>query len=173
MGQCCGEGDELGETVQSGQVTYPTMNQRDQLAQTFEPHRHRLTAIAYRMLGSLSDAEDVVQDAFLRWREAPREDVLSDGAYLTTIVTRLCLDHLKSARAKRMDYVGPWLPEPVVEASAGVEAGPDSQSLSLAFLVLLESLTPQERAAYLLHEVFDYSHREVASILGLSELHCR
>jgi len=143
------------------------------LAADFEPHRRRLTSIAYRMLGSLSDAEDVVQDAFLRWQNASREDVQSAGAYLTTIVTRLCLDHLKSAQAQRVDYVGPWLPEPVTESSVGVDSEPDSQSLSLAFLVLLESLTPQERAAYLLHEVFDYSHREVASMLKLSELHCR
>ena len=149
------------------------MHSPDPVAQAFEPHRRRLTSIAYRMLGSLSDAEDVVQDAFLRWRDAPRDDVRSDGAYLTTIVTRLCLDHLKSAQARRVEYVGPWLPEPVPEANEGVDSGPDAQSLSLAFLVLLESLTPQERAAYLLHEVFDYSHREIASILNLTELHCR
>jgi RNA polymerase sigma-70 factor (ECF subfamily) len=125
------------------------------------------------MLGSMSDAEDIVQDAFLRWRDAASVEIRSDSAYLTTVVARLCLDHLNTARSRRLEYVGPWLPEPVAIEPADPETGPNSESLSFAFLVLLESLTPQERAIYLLHEVFDYGHREIAAMLDLSELHCR
>lgn len=136
--------------------------------QPFEAHRPRLFSIAYRMLGSKAEAEDMVQETFLRWQAAPREEVESERAYLSTIVTRLCLDQLKSARVQRETYVGPWLPEPM-RTSDPV----DPQSISLAFLVLLESLTPVERAVYLLHEVFDYSHAEVAAIVGKEEAACR
>lgn len=134
----------------------------------FEAHRSLLFAIAYRMLGSRSEAEDMVQEAFLRWQAAPREEVGSARAYLSTIVTRLCLDQLKSARVQRETYVGPWLPEPL-----RTEEAVDPQSISLAFLVLLERLGPVERAVYLLHEVFDYSHAEVAEIVGKEEAACR
>ncbi len=137
----------------------------------FEAHRSLLFGIAYRMLGSRSEAEDMVQEAFLRWQAAPREEVLSARAYLSTIVTRLCLDQLKSARAQRETYVGPWLPEPL-RTDQPVEPV-DPQSISLAFLVLLERLGPVERAVYLLHEVFDYSHAEVAEIVGKEEAACR
>lgn len=137
----------------------------------FEAHRSLLFAIAYRMLGSRSEAEDMVQEAFLRWQAAPREEVGSARAYLSTIVTRLCLDQLKSARAQRETYVGPWLPEPL-RTDQPVEPV-DPQSISLAFLVLLERLGPVERAVYLLHEVFDYSHAEVAEIVGKEEAACR
>lgn len=137
----------------------------------FEAHRSLLFAIAYRMLGSRSEAEDMVQEAFLRWQAAPREEVVSTRAYLSTIVTRLCLDQLKSARAQRETYVGPWLPEPL-RTDQPVEPV-DPQSISLAFLVLLERLGPVERAVYLLHEVFDYSHAEVAEIVGKEEAACR
>jgi len=147
--------------------------------ETFAAHRPLLLGLAYRMLGSRAEAEDIVQEAFLRWHAAPQEEVTIPRAYLATVVTRLCLDALKSARARRESYVGPWLPEPVltdVSAAApadSAEALGKRQSLSLAFLLLLERLSPTERAAYLLHELFDYSHAEVAEILGKEEAACR
>jgi RNA polymerase sigma-70 factor (ECF subfamily) len=137
----------------------------------FEEWRSLLFGIAYRMLGSAADAEDVVQDACLRWLRRRGEPVESVRAYLVTIVTRLCLDQLDSARAKRVTYTGPWLPEPVVADAA--DAAEQADSLSLAFLVLLEELTPLERAAYLLHDVFGYSFEEVARSLGRSPVACR
>ncbi len=138
----------------------------------FESHRRVLLGIAYRMLGSRSEAEDIVQEAFVRRAEAQPVEVTSERAYLARIVTHLCLDHLKSARARREVYVGPWLPEPV--RTDRIDAAPiDVESISLAFLVLLESLTPVERAVYLLAEVFDYRHAEVADIVGRDEVACR
>jgi RNA polymerase sigma-70 factor (ECF subfamily) len=137
-------------------------------AEVFERERRRLFGLAYRMLGSVALAEDVVQEAWVRFQTAP-PDVRSPGAWLSTVVTRMCLDELKSARAQRESYIGPWLPEPVRTESDPV----DAESISMAFLVLLESLTPAERASYLLHEVFDYSHAEVAEILGKDEAACR
>jgi RNA polymerase sigma-70 factor (ECF subfamily) len=134
----------------------------------FAEHRRHLFGIAYRMVGSVATAEDLVQEAFLRWQAAPRDQVSSPRAYLSTVVTRLCLDHLKSARVQRESYDGPWLPEPVA-----TDERADADSISMAFLVLLERLTPAERAAYLLHEVFDYSHADVAAILGKEEQACR
>ncbi len=141
----------------------------------FAESRPWLFAIAYRMLGSVMDAEDVVQDAFLRWQEAPETEVRSPRAYLTTIVTRLAINRLQSARAQREVYVGPWLPEPLVtdpdpDPGARVEL---AESLSMAFLVLLERLTPVERAVFLLHEVFDLEYREIARIVEKSEANCR
>lgn len=126
-------------------------------------YRSKLFAIAYRMLGSAADAEDVLQDAWLRFQAA--EGVETPEAWLTTTVSRLCLDRLRSARARREVYVGPWLPEPVQTAVDD----PDPQSISLAFLVVLERLSPLERAAFLLHDVFDYSYAEVAAMLDASE----
>jgi RNA polymerase sigma-70 factor (ECF subfamily) len=133
-------------------------------AAAFEEWRSLLFGIAYRMLGSATDAEDIVQDAYIRWLRRGDEPVQSVRAYLVTIVTRLCLDQLNSSRTKRVTYAGPWLPEPVVvdDHSAAEQA----DSLSLAFLVLLEELTPLERAAYLLHDVFGYSFDEVARSMG-------
>src|SRR3984957_8645144 len=140
-------------------------------AAAFEEWRPLLFGIAYRMLGSAADAEDVVQDASLRWLRRRDREVQSVRAYLVTIVTRLCLDQLDSARSKRVTYAGPWLPEPVVvdETAAAEQA----DSLSLAFLVLLEELTPPERAAYLLHDIFGYTFDEVARSLGRSPAACR
>ncbi len=135
-------------------------------AAAFEEWRPLLFGIAYRMLGSAADAEDVVQDAGVRWLRRSDEPVRSVRAYLVTTVTRLCLDQLDSARARRVSYAGPWLPEPVVVDEEG--AAEQADSLSLAFLVLLEELTPLERAAYLLHDVFGYSFDEVARALGRS-----
>jgi RNA polymerase sigma-70 factor, ECF subfamily len=131
-----------------------------------------LFSIAYRMLGSVMDAEDLVQETYLRWEEARETDVRSPRAYLTTIVTRLALNHLRAARTKRETYVGPWLPEPLL-----TEDPPDTvelaESLSMAFLVLLERLAPVERAAFLLHEVFDFEYAEIARVLDKTEANCR
>src|SRR5262245_58181222 len=140
----------------------------------FQTERPRLFSIAYRMLGSASDAEDVLQDAWVRFSGAG-SDVRSPHAFAATIVTRLCLDRLKSARAKREAYVGPWLPEPVLTAG---EEGPDalaerSESVTLAFLVLLETLSAEERAVFLLKEVFDYGHAEIAEILRTTSANSR
>ena len=144
-------------------------------AASFEPHRRRLLGLAYRMLGSLSEAEDAVQDAYLRWHAADRDAVSDTRAFLTTTTTRICLDTLKSARARREQYVGPWLPEPVVDTAA---LAPDTQTelaedLSIALLLALDRLSALERAAFLLHDVFDCSFSEVASALGRSEAACR
>lgn len=144
-------------------------------AVSFEPHRRRLLGLAYRMLGSVSEAEDAVQDAYLRWHAADRSAVFDARAFLTTTTTRICLDVLKSARARRETYVGPWLPEPVVDADA---LAPDAQTelaedLSIALLLALDRLSALERAAFLLHDVFDCSFGEVATALGRSEAACR
>jgi RNA polymerase sigma-70 factor, ECF subfamily len=140
-------------------------------AAAFEERRSLLFGIAYRMLGSAADAEDIVQDASIRWLRRNDEVVDSVRAYLVTIVTRLCLDQLSSARSTRVSYAGPWLPEPVVvEEEAAAE---QADSLSLAFLVLLEELTPLERAAYLLHDIFGYSFEEVGHSLGRTPVACR
>jgi RNA polymerase sigma-70 factor, ECF subfamily len=141
-------------------------------AAAFEEWRPLLFGIAYRMLGSAADAEDVVQDASIRWLRRHDRDVESVRAYLVTIVTRLCLDQLSSARSTRVTYAGPWLPEPVVMEDEEA-ASEQADSLSLAFLVLLEELTPPERAAYLLHDIFGYSFEEVAGSLGRSPAACR
>jgi RNA polymerase sigma-70 factor (ECF subfamily) len=140
----------------------------------FQTHRPALFAIAYRMLGSATDAEDVLQDAWLRFSAARPEDLRSTKAYLTTIVTRLCLDRLKSARATREEYVGPWLPEPIATGDRGPERSlAQAESVTLAFMVLLETLTPEERAVFLLREVFDYEYAEIADMLDQSSANCR
>lgn len=140
----------------------------------FQSHRQRLFAVAYRLLGSATDAEDVVQDAWLRSSAARPDDLRSPVAYLTTIVTRLCLDRLKSARATREEYIGPWLPEPVVADEAGPErAAALAESVSIAFLVLLEALTPEERGVFILREAFDYPYDDIAGILGTTPANAR
>lgn len=141
----------------------------------FERHRPRLFGIAYRMLGSRTDAEDVLQDAYLRWHRGASEEVRSSEAWLVTTVTRLCIDRLRIARAERAHYVGPWLPEPLIgDTAPAADARAElSSSLSIAFLVVLEQLAPDERAAFLLHEVFDTHYAEIAEILGKSEAACR
>jgi RNA polymerase sigma-70 factor (ECF subfamily) len=141
----------------------------------FERHRSLLFSIAYRMLGSVADAEDVVQEAYLRWQQAPEAEVRSPRSYLSAVVTRLSIDRQRSARARREEYVGPWLPEPLVSERAEEVAVLDelSESLSIAFLVVLESLNPVERAVFLLREVFDYDYEEISRILGKSEDNCR
>jgi RNA polymerase sigma-70 factor (ECF subfamily) len=138
---------------------------------TFEAHRPLLFSIAYRMLGSASEAEDVVQDAWLRARQDEHADVRSARAYLTTIVTRLCIDHLRSAEWTRMAYPGPWLPEPLAEPNQ--ESAELASSLTTAFLVLMEQLAPTERAVFLLREVFDFDFSEIAWNIGKSEANTR
>src|SRR5437016_7533969 len=143
--------------------------------EAFTAVRALLYSIAYRMLGSAMEAEDVVQEAYLRWREASDTDVRSHRAYLVTIVTRLSINQLRSARVQRETYVGPWLPEPIVtehvpDVSWRVEL---AESLSLAFLVLLERLSPIERAVFLLHDVFDFDYGEIAGIVDKTEANCR
>ena len=142
---------------------------------SFEPHRRRLLGLAYRMLGSMAEAEDAVQEAYLRWHDADREKVAEPRAFLITTTTRICLDVLKSARVRREEYVGPWLPDPVTDTAA---LAPDTQTemaedLSVALLLALDRLSPLERAAFLLHDVFDYSFTQVADTLGRNEAACR
>ena len=137
--------------------------------------RGHLFGIAYRMLGQVGEAEDALQDAFLRWAQADRSDIENPAAWLTTVVTRICLDRLKSAQRQRETYVGPWLPEPLVADATGdpADQAEMADSLSIAFLVLLESLSPEERAVLLLRDVFDYGYDEIASIVGKSESNAR
>jgi RNA polymerase sigma-70 factor, ECF subfamily len=149
-------------------------------AENFQAYRPLLFSIAYRMLGSASEADDVLQDAYLRYAgaqsrgEAPPSQIRSLKAYLSTIVTRLCLDRLKAARAVREQYLGPWLPEPVLTMDDDPQGDAERhESITLAFLVLLEALTPQERAVFLLREVFEYEYAEIAEMLGLSVANCR
>ena len=148
------------------------------MMESFETYRSYLFAIAYRMLGSAMDAEDMVQETYLRYQTTPPETIISLKAFLTTIITRLCMDQLHLARRKREQYIGPWLPEPIITAEtselAKVEERVDAyESISLAFLVLLEQLQPLERAVFLLREVFDYEYAEIATFLGKSEVACR
>ena len=137
---------------------------------TFEAHRPLLFSIAYRMLGSVSEAEDVVQDAWLRVYQ-DEHAVSAPRAYLTTIVTRLCIDHLRSAERTRIEYPGPWLPEPLAEPNQ--ESADLASSLTTAFLVLLEQLAPTERAVFLLREVFEFDFDEIAKSVGKSEANTR
>ncbi len=144
----------------------------------FEDYRSLLFAMAYRMLGSAMEAEDIVQEAYLRYRATPPESIRTLKSFLTTIVHHLCLDHLKSAQAQRETYVGPWLPEPIITSDGASLLSPlrqitDRESISMAFLVLLESLSPLERAVFLLREVFDYEYAEIAQIIERDEATCR
>jgi RNA polymerase sigma-70 factor (ECF subfamily) len=144
-------------------------------ADSFEPHRRRLLGLGYRMLGSMTDAEDAVQEAYVRWHGADRDRVADPRAFLMTTTTRICLDMLTSARARREEYVGPWLPEPIVDTAA---LAPDSRTelaedLSIALLLTLDRLSPLERAAFLLHDVFDFSFSELALALERTEAACR
>jgi RNA polymerase sigma factor (sigma-70 family) len=144
-------------------------------AAVFEQVRPALLGLAYRILGSRMDAEDAVQDTFLKWQADDRSGVATPGAWLTTVCTRHCLDLLRSAERARVDYVGPWLPEPVrtVDDDTPEHASELASSLTTAFLLALQRLTPKERAAYLLREIFDMPYDEVARTLGLAEPACR
>ncbi len=147
----------------------------DASTRTFDQHRPRLLGIAYRMLGSRADAEDVVQDAWLRWNEATVEALSSAEAWLVTVVTRLSIDRLRAAKVQREHYFGAWLPEPILtDAPASPEQMLErADDVSVAFLAVLERLAPEARAAYLLREVFDADYDEVARTLGKSEAACR
>jgi RNA polymerase sigma-70 factor (ECF subfamily) len=141
----------------------------------FEEHRQFLFGIAYRMLGSVMDAQDIVQESYLRWHQSADESIRSPRAWLTTVVTRLCINHLQLARVKRESYVGAWLPEPIVDEKAGnpADATQLADSLSLGFLVLLETLNPVERAVFILREGFDCEFSEIARVVEKSEANCR
>jgi RNA polymerase sigma-70 factor (ECF subfamily) len=156
---------ELGDQV---------VNDADR-AQVFNQYRGLLFSIAYRMLGSVADAEDMLQETFIRWQRASEEEIRSTRAFLVTVISRLCINHLQSMRVQREEYVGQWLPEPVLTER---NADPFSllrvdESLSMAFLVLLERLAPIERAVFLLREVFEYDYSAIAQILGKDEANCR
>jgi RNA polymerase sigma-70 factor, ECF subfamily len=146
-----------------------------QLDAVFEELRPALARLAYRMLGTQGDADDVMQEAYLRWAHADRDSVKSPRAYLHAIVTHLCIDQRKLIDDRKATYVGPWLPEPIVEAGS---LAPDdrietAESVSMALMLVLESLSPTERAAYLLRKIFDYPYDEIADILGKAEPGCR
>src|SRR6266567_1676777 len=148
------------------------------MTESFETYRTYLFAIAYRMLGSAMDAEDMVQETYLRYQSTPKDSIGSLKAFLTTIISRLCVDQLHLARRQREQYLGPWLPEPIMTADSRAVINPEErvekeESISMAFLLLLEQLQPVERAVFLLREVFDYDYAEIASFLGKSEAACR
>lgn len=154
----------------------PIQIARDDPAAAFEPHRAYLRGLAYRMLSSMAEAEDAVQDAYIRWHRVgakARAGIENPRAWLSKATTRLCLDRLKSARAQRESYIGPWLPEPVIEPEAADDPAELAQDLSVAFLLLLERLSPLERAAFLLHDVFEMSFAQVGEVLRRDEAACR
>src|SRR5262249_38192801 len=165
--------EELAAGIRRGATMMQTMTE------TFEEIRPLLFSIAYRMLGSVSEAEDVVQDAFLRYQGALARgsgEIESPKAYLSAVTTRLAIDHLRSARVRKEQYVGQWLPEPLLTDENAVDGAryvEEADSLSMAFLLLLERLSPVERAVFLLHDVFDYRYDEVSRIVGKSEDNCR
>ena len=144
----------------------------DNHAEEFERHRAGLFAIAYRMTGVAADAEDLVQECFLRWNGASREEIESPRAFLITVITRLAINHLESARVKREQYVGPWLPEPLLTTDFS-DTAVLAESLTMAFLVVLEQLKPVERAVFLLREVFEYDYEQIAGMLGITGANAR
>jgi RNA polymerase sigma-70 factor (ECF subfamily) len=150
--------------------------QKGNQGQEFERYRTLLFSIAYRMTGSASDAEDLVQETYLRFQASASQEIASLKAYLSTIITRLALDYLKSARVAREQYIGSWLPEPILTSEDGGSPLADleqQEALSLAFLRLLEALSPPERAVFLLHEVFEYPFSEISGMLEKSAANCR
>lgn len=164
------ESEPPSNTQPSGQSASP-----ERLVAIFEEHRALLFSIAYRMLGGHAEAEDILQETFLRWQAASAGEIQNPRAFLVTVVTRLCINQLQSARAKREEYFGQWLPEPIMTGPAtDLPRIPGTDgSLSMAFLILLERLSPTERAVFLLREVFDYEYVEIAGMLGRSEANCR
>lgn len=147
-------------------------------AERFQALRGRLFGLAYRMVGSRADAEDLVQEAYVRWHQADHDRIESAEAWLVTTTTRLALDRLRRLKTERDAYVGPWLPQPIVGSASAPVPAPDqhldlADDLSMAFLTLLERLAPEERAAFLLHDVFEVDYRAIASVIGRSEAACR
>jgi RNA polymerase sigma-70 factor (ECF subfamily) len=153
----------------------PTDTEYTDRLTAFNQYRGLLFSIAYRMVGSVADAEDLLQETFIRWQQASDTDIRSPKAFLITIVSRLCINHLQSARVQREEYVGEWLPEPLAtdQGSDPLDTLRADESLSMAFLVMLERLTPVERAVFLLREIFDYKYSEISTVLGLSEANSR
>jgi RNA polymerase sigma-70 factor (ECF subfamily) len=141
----------------------------DKKVETFDRHRGRLFGISYRMLGSRTDAEDVLQEAYIRWHTADAGDIENVEAWLVTVVTRLSIDRLRKASATRETYIGPWLPEPILTEPSPQDKIEFASNLSIAFMTILERLSPTERAVFLLHDVFDYAYGEIARITGKSE----
>ncbi|HMH14934.1 MAG TPA: RNA polymerase sigma-70 factor [Edaphobacter sp.] len=164
-----GKNDDVGGAQMTDPAAVPI-----RLA-TFDQYRSLLFSIAYRMLGSVADAEDMLQETFIRWQQTADDTIRSPRAFLVTIISRLCINQLQSARVKREEYVGQWLPEPIVTDpnSDPLRILKIDESLSMAFLVLLERLTPIERAVFLLREVFEYEYAEIAAVLDQSETNCR
>jgi RNA polymerase sigma-70 factor (ECF subfamily) len=158
----------------SGEAQSPGAEDADRLT-AFNQYRGLLFSIAYRMVGSVADAEDILQDPFIRWQQASDSTIRSPKAFLITIVSRLCINHLQSARVQHEEYVGEWLPEPLATDPGSDPSGVlrADESVSMAFLVMLERLTAVERAVFLLREVFDHKYSEIAAALGLSEANCR
>jgi len=161
-------------TAKNSEQLRGNMQESIRLAQ-FDQYRGLLFSIAYRMLGTVSDADDMVQETFLRWHTSSADEIANPRSYLVTILSRLCINHLQLARVQREEYTGVWLPEPIA-----TDPGDDpfhlirvDESVSMAFLVLLERLTPVERAVFLLKEVFDYGHDEISTIVGQNILNCR
>lgn len=155
----------------------PAAHDDMQVIRDVEQFRPRLFGIAYRMLGSVTDAEDAVQETYLRWQQAQARDavIVAPEGWLVAVVTRLCIDQLRAARTMREAYIGPWLPEPLV-STAGKDVDEEveiAEAISMAFLLLLERLSPVERAVFVLHEVFGYAHAEIAAVVGKSEAACR
>lgn len=172
------QGDRLPRLVVTTELSFMTaMNTTTSSpeSETFAALRRRLFAIAYRMLGTRADAEDVLQDAWVRWQGADHAALQSAEAWLVTVVTRLAIDRLRAAKVERETYVGWWLPEPLVELDERTpEAAAELASdLSVAFLWVLERLSPEERAAFLLRQIFDYDYSEIATLLGKSDVACR
>jgi RNA polymerase sigma-70 factor (ECF subfamily) len=141
----------------------------------FSQYRALLFSIAYRMLGSVADAEDVLQETFIRWQQGGKEEICSPRSYLVTVISRLCINHLQSARKKREEYPGEWLPEPIVTDPRGdpLHVLATEESISMGFLLVLERLTPLERAVFLLREVFEYDYTEIAAMLNQTVVNCR
>jgi len=140
-----------------------------------QPVSRSAVSIAYRMVGTVTDAEDLLQESFIRWQQAADSEIRSPKAFLITIVSRLCINHLQSARVQREEYVGEWLPEPLATDAASDPSGVlrADESISMAFLVMLERLTPVERAVFLLREIFEYRYADIATALGLEAANCR
>lgn len=159
----------------SKQLANSPLRDDSQKLAAFDQHRGLLQSVAYRMLGSVADAEDMVQETFIRWQRTTSEEVQSPRAFLVTIISRLCINYLQSARMQREQYVGQWLPEPLTTEPASDPLDPVQldESLSMAFMMLLERLTPLERAVFILREVFDYEYGEISGILDQDEANCR